>query len=333
VHAESLKPKKCYAAAKKQAFVWKGAKSLLHSPLKGLKQKTMELVKHFLEYLIADRGYSSRTVATYRDDLIAFGNYFRKLDGGLTWQTVDSDVVRGWIVAETDRSVSPRTVKRALSSLRSFFRYLVRTGAITRNPMLRVQNPKTGSVLPAFVREQEMDRLFDDVVFPAGGKGQRDRLILLTFYTTGVRISELIGLDVADVSLTAGELKVTGKRDKQRIIPFGSELAREMAAYIGGREDRDVFGAPLFTNAAGRRIGQAEVRRTVRKYLSMVTMQKKKSPHVLRHTFATVMLNNGAEIEAVKELLGHESLSTTQIYTHTTFAELKKEYEHAHPRA
>lgn len=306
---------------------------MLHSPLKGLKQKTMELVKHFLEYLIADRGYSPRTVATYRDDLIAFGNYFRKLDGGLTWQTVDSDVVRGWIVAETDRSVSPRTVKRALSSLRSFFRYLVRTGAITRNPMLRVQNPKTGSVLPAFVREQEMDRLFDDVVFPASGKGQRDRLILLTFYTTGVRISELIGLDVADVSLTAGELKVTGKRDKQRIIPFGSELAREMAAYIGGREDRDVFGAPLFTNAAGRRIGQAEVRRTVRKYLSMVTMQKKKSPHVLRHTFATVMLNNGAEIEAVKELLGHESLSTTQIYTHTTFAELKKEYEHAHPRA
>lgn len=293
----------------------------------------MDPVTHFLEYLTADRGYSPRTVATYRDDLIAFGNYFRKLDSGLTWQTVDSDVVRGWIVAETDRSVSPRTVKRALSSLRSFFRYLVRTGTVTCNPMLRVKNPKTGSALPAFVREKEMDRLFDDVVFPADAKGRRDRLILLTFYTTGIRISELIGLDVADVNLTAGELKVTGKRDKQRIIPFGSELSREMTAYIGGREDRDMRGAPLFTNAAGQRIGQAEVRRVVRKYLSMVTLQKKKSPHVLRHTFATVMLNNGAEIEAVKELLGHESLSTTQIYTHTTFAELKKEYEHAHPRA
>lgn len=293
----------------------------------------MDPVKHFLEYLTADRGYSPRTVTTYRDDLVAFGNYFRKLDSGLTWQSVDSDVVRGWIVAETDRSVSPRTVKRALSSLRSFFRYLVRTGAIKCNPMLRVKNPRTGSALPGFVREKEMDRLFDDVVFPADAKGRRDRLILLTFYTTGVRISELIGLDVADVNLTAGELKVTGKRDKQRIIPFGSELAREMAAHIAGREDRDCHGAPLFTNAAGQRIGQAEVRRVVRKYLSMVTMQKKKSPHVLRHTFATVMLNNGAEIEAVKELLGHESLSTTQIYTHTTFAELKKEYEHAHPRA
>lgn len=290
-------------------------------------------VGQFLAYLAADRGYSPRTVECYEADLRSFEAFFHRLEGVPDWSAVDADIVRGWVAHRMDSGLSARSMRRSLSALRSFFRYLLRLEVVTADPVSLVPNPRIGKTLPSFVKETEMDRLLDGITYPDSFEGSRDRLILLTFYSTGVRVSELVGLDVADVSLSSGDLKVTGKRNKQRIIPFGRELRDEMEHYLllrarcCGRES-----GPLFVDAQGMRLTVAQVRRQVRFYLSQVTSLTKRTPHVLRHTFATVMLNNGADLTAVKELLGHESLATTEIYTHTSFAELRKEYEKAHPR-
>lgn len=293
----------------------------------------MEYISQFLNYLLADKGYSPQTTAKYRQDLISFRDFFVNLERELTWKTVDSDVVRQWMAAEMGRNVSARTMKRSLSALRSFYRYLMRMGLAEADPAHKIVNPKADKPLPVFVKEKEMDRLFDEVQFPEDFEGQRDHLILLAFYSTGMRVSELVGLDVEALNFERNELRVTGKRNKQRVIPFGKELSKELRAYLKERATLPCGSrGPLFVRPNGQRQTAADVRRMVKQYLSLVTSQKRRGPHVLRHTFATVMLNNGAELEAVKELLGHESLATTEIYTHTTFAELRREYEKAHPR-
>ena len=294
----------------------------------------MEVIKPFLTYLAGDRGYSPRTVATYHDCLTHFQAYFRSKDESLDWHTLDEDVVRSWMVHEMERGTDARTVSKALSALRSLYRYLLRTARVERDPVRLVHNPKVHAKLPTFVRQAEMDRLFDDTPFPDTYEGERDRTILLTFYSTGIRLSELTGLTLADVDCRAGELKVTGKRNKQRIVPFGPDLQQAMQHYLQ-RRCATFADAPraLFLTAKGKPVSQQQVAKWVKQYLSLVTTQKKKSPHVLRHTFATVMLNNGADLEAIKELLGHAGIATTEVYTHTTFAELVKEYQQAHPRA
>ncbi len=299
-----------------------------------MRQNGMELIERFLAYLTADRGYSFRTVNTYRLDLTDFRAFFVSLDDGLDWQTLDGDVVRRWVTTRMERGISPRTVKRSLSAIRSFYRYLMQMGLADVDPARCVRNPKADKPLPGFVKERDMNRLFDEMEFPDDFEGRRDRLILLTFYSTGIRVSELVGLNTDAVGTDTGELKVTGKRNKQRIVPFGAELADALAVYLREREAMvgDSRGA-VFVRKDGKRMTDAEVRKVVKSYLSLVTTLKRRGPHALRHTFATVMLNNGAELEAVKELLGHENLATTEIYAHTTFAELKKEYEQAHPRA
>jgi integrase/recombinase XerC len=197
--------------------------------------------------------------------------------------------------------------------------------------------PKVEKKLPAYVREKEMDRLFDSDFFSDDYQGFRDRMILLTFYSTGIRLSELVGLDDRDVDLDQMQLKVTGKRNKQRIIPYGDEFGDSLRQYLA---ERDAFAkqfegsTSLFLDERnGQRMTPAKVRNLVKRYLSMVTTQQRNSPHVLRHTFATAMLNHQADLQSVKELLGHESLSTTEIYTHTTFEQLKEMYNQAHPRA
>ena len=298
------------------------------------ERNRMDKVDGFLAYLAADRGYSPLTVEVYRGDLRHFESFFQALDGNLGWKNVDSDIIRRWMAERMEKGISPRSVKRSLSALRSFYKYLLKLNDVQHDPTQLIRNPKVPKTLPSFVKQSEMDRLLDGVTYPDGFEGMRDRLILLTFYTTGVRVSELVGLNVENLDLQNGELKVTGKRNKQRIIPFGEELKNDLSVYLSVRHDE--FGltqGPLFVSMRGLRMSVPEVREVVRYYLSMVTTQKKKTPHVLRHTFATVMLNNGADLGAVKELLGHESLATTEIYTHTTFAELRKEYEKAHPRS
>jgi integrase/recombinase XerC len=288
----------------------------------------------FLKYLRFERNYSEKTIVSYRIDLEEFEDYLKKVDAEKNLVTADADLVRSWMVYLMEKGRSVATVNRKLSSLRSFYRFLLRRRVVDLDPMLKVVGPKKQKTLPSFLRVQEMDRLLDECSVNEGFEGVRDRLILEMFYATGIRLSELIGLSDADVNLSAKLLKVTGKRNKQRLIPFGEELWMDLLGYIKLRNetlpDRD---DALFVRKDGKRMYPELVYKIVRRNLSKVATLKKRSPHVLRHTFATAMLNGSAELQAVKELLGHESLATTEIYTHTTFEELKKVYEQAHPRA
>lgn len=312
--------------------------SYIHTPYKDIlphptKKQMTDHIANFLSYVSVDRGLSPTTVRTYSNDLRALERFLLSQDETLDWTLVDKDRIRLWIAGRMEQHVEPQTIKRSLSSLRSFFNYLVATGVVDADPMQYIPNPKTSHPLPAFVRQQEMDRLLDDVTFPDTFAGRRDHLIILTFYTTGLRISELRGLNVEDISWDRHELRVLGKRNKHRVVPFGKELHTALSAYAAERQSLTGHSTgPFFVDEDGGRVTDSGVRKTVKHYLSAVTTQQKRTPHVLRHTFATVMLNNGADLEAVKSLLGHESVATTQIYTHTSFAELKKAYAAAHPR-
>jgi integrase/recombinase XerC len=248
---------------------------------------------------------------------------------------VDSNRIRGWVISLMDEGgCSPASVNRKLSSLRSFYRFLLRKGLVKVDPMRKIVGPKKKKPLPSFVREEDMNRLLDEIPFDGGFEGRRDRMILEMFYVTGVRLSELIGLDDVDVDFSSKLIKVTGKRNKQRLIPFGNELEEDLLIYIKVRNEAlPERSCSLFVRKNGLRMYPVQVYRLVRRSLSKVVALKKRSPHVLRHSFATAMLNDNAQLGAVKELLGHESLATTGIYTHTTFEELKKVYEQAHPRA
>ena len=287
-----------------------------------------------MEYLRLERNYSEKTVVSYGIDLREFEGYFKKADAEIDFTTVDADVVRNWVMHLMDEGRAATSVNRKLSTLRSFYRFLLKKKVMTVNPMTKVVGPKKKKPLPSFVREKDMDRLLDDLTFGEGYEGCRDRMILEMFYATGMRLSELIGLDDADVDFSAKLIKVTGKRNKQRLIPFANELEHDLRVYIKVRDGALPNGSDaFFVRKDGKRMYPMQVYRLVKRNLSKVVALKKRSPHVLRHTFATAMLNDCAELRAVKELLGHESLTTTEVYTHTTFEELKKVYELAHPRA
>jgi integrase/recombinase XerC len=294
----------------------------------------MQTIQQFINYLLAEKGYSQATALAYRIALVDLYEFCQRNDALITWNTLDKDVLRLWMAKDMEQGNTARTVNKKMSAVRSFYRYLLRMEYINVDPTAQLKNPKVERRLPTFVKEQEMDRLFDEVEFGDEFEDERDRLILLTFYSTGLRLSELLGLKVSDVDLVARELKVLGKRNKHRVVPFGEELSDAFEAFFKRRsaQVRQDFGE-VFLRSNGKVMTPVDVRRVVKKYLSCVTQQQKRSPHVLRHTYATVMLNNGADLEAVKELLGHESIATTEVYTHTTFAELKKAYEKAHPRA
>ena len=292
------------------------------------------LIDSFLKYLRYERNYSECTITSYRIDLLQFGEFLKRKDEKNEFTTVDADLIRGWIVPLLDDKCKPSSVNRKLSSLRSFYRFLIRKGEMTVDPTIKVGGPKKKKPLPSFVREKDMNRLLDEIPFKEGFEGCRDRMILEMFYTTGVRLSELIGLDDVDVDFSSKLIKVTGKRNKQRLIPFGKELEEDLLIYIKVRNEAlPERSSSLFVRKNGLRMYPLQVYRLVRQSLSKVVALKKRSPHVLRHSFATAMLNDNAQLGAVKELLGHESLATTGIYTHTTFEELKKVYEQAHPRA
>ena len=298
----------------------------------------MLMIEGFLNYLTHERAYSPHTVTSYGNDLREFEAYLANTENVLKTHEADADLIRGWAMELMAAGRSATTVNRKLSSLRTYYKYLLKKGAIAVSPMQSVHGPKKKKPLPQFVRESDMERLLDDTLTDDSWQGRREHVIIQLFYETGIRLSELVGLNVGDVDLVRKTIKVTGKRNKQRIIPIGDSLAQNLKAYV---EEKDVeFGLsstlnpqPLFITDKGARVYPAWVYRLVRKNLSQVVTLKKRSPHVLRHTFATAMLNNDAELEAVKELMGHESVSTTQIYTHTTFEELKKAYSKAHPRA
>lgn len=291
------------------------------------------LEEKFLQYLKRERNYSDLTIASYSKSLEEFKDFVGISGKQKDWFAIESGDIREWIVDMTDKGSANSTVNTRLSALRSFYRYLYVQGFLERNPMSRIAGLKKKKVLPKFVRESQMDALLDGVHFPGDYTGAMDHLILSMFYSTGIRLAELVGLNVSDVDLSSRNLKVTGKRNKQRIVPMGDNLVEEAAAYVClRRKEYPQLAEKAFFVYKERRVSRSYVYRMVRAKLGEVTSQDAKSPHVLRHSFATVMLNNGAEIEAVRELLGHASLATTQIYTHTTFEELKKAYEQAHPR-
>jgi integrase/recombinase XerC len=293
------------------------------------------MIQEFLTYMRYERNRSERTLLSYSENLTLFENFFKALDSNLTWSTVDSDVVRLWLEDMMDKGNKASSVCCRLSAVKSFYRYALARGIVKRDPTLDVVGPKKEKPLPQFVKESQMDELLDASSWGKDYKSTLKRTILMTFYETGIRVSELVGLDDKDVDLVRQELKVTGKRDKQRIIPFGEELAEALKDYIAIRnrevERKDTALFILYNKGTG--VNEKWVRHMVGDELSRVCTLKKRSPHVLRHSFATAMLNHNADLESVRRLLGHVSLSTTEIYTHTTFEQLKRIYKDAHPRA
>ena len=292
------------------------------------------LTDSFLDYLRYERNYSEKTVLAYGEDISQLREFAQEEIGDFNPAEVTPELIREWIVSLMDKGYASTSVNRKLSSLRSFYKSLLKKKVVLVDPLRKITGPKNKKPLPSFLKENEMNRLLDDTDFGEGFEGCRDHLIIEMFYATGIRLSELIGLDDKDVDFSASLLKVTGKRNKQRLIPFGDELKEGMLEYVNVRNEQVLeSGGAFFVRKNGERLYKNLVYNLVKRNLSKVVTLKKRSPHVLRHTFATTMLNNEAELGAVKELLGHSSLATTEIYTHTTFEELKKVYKQAHPRA
>jgi len=293
------------------------------------------MINQFLNYLRYERNASPQTVLTYEEGLREFESYLSFRDEGLSLGKVDTDLIRDWMESLMDKGNNASTINKKLSALRSFYRYALKRKLVDADPAHCITGPKKSKPLPQFLREKEMDNLLDVIEWGDNYKDVRARTILLLFYEAGLRRAELTGLNDADVDFEAKQLKVTGKRNKQRVIPFGEELSQVLSHYITIRDEqvaRKEAGA-LFLSDKGERMKGDQVYTIVHKYLTAVTSLKKRSPHVLRHTFATAMLNNGAGLESIKNLLGHESVSTTEIYAHTTFEQLKRVYKEAHPRA
>jgi integrase/recombinase XerC len=286
----------------------------------------------FFDYLAYEKRYSSHTITSYKNDLHQFIDYLNPQSENFAITEVNYQQVRSWVSELIRNKISARSVNRKLSSLKSFFKFLQRQQVIDLNPMSKISGPKTPKRLPVFVDEHQMEDLFTGISFDEGFNGMRDKLILDLFYQTGIRRSELTHLKETDVDLFNSTIKVLGKRNKERIIPISISLKRNLESYLRVKQELNLSNIMLLVSEKGHTLSDQSVYRSVKKYLSQITTIQKKSPHVLRHTFATHLLNNGADINAVKDLLGHANLSATQIYTHNTIEKLKKSYKQAHPR-
>lgn len=293
----------------------------------------MTRIDEFLLYLQAEKRYAGNTIKAYSNDLNQFQTFcedLHKKGMDLHYRTI-----RSWVVSLMDSGYSPRTVHRKLTSLRSYCLYLIRLGELDSNPMDKVQKPKLNKRVPSFMDEANMNKLLDDYDFGDDFNGIRNRLVIDLLYQTGMRRSELVQLKTGSLNLEMKSIKVNGKRGKERIIPINDELVDAIERYLITRSSvaEDIINEYLLITEKGKPAYDKLVYRIVNKYLSLVTTLDKKSPHVLRHSFATHMLNHGADLNAIKELLGHANLSATQVYTHNTFKKLKSIYNQAHPRA
>lgn len=284
----------------------------------------------FLKYLQFEKRYSRHTLVAYTNDLSQFIHFISAEYQITELSEINHSVIRSWIVSLMEQKVTARSVNRKITTLKTFYKFLLRQQKVTQNPMLKVLSPKVSKRLPVFVEKEKMDALLDNTIVDDTFEGKRNKLIIELFYATGMRLSELINLKQIDVDMYASQLKVLGKRNKERIIPFSDALKHEIAYYIEAKPISDT--EYLFINKNGKKLYEKLVYRIVNSNLSLITTANKKSPHVLRHTFATQMLNNGADLNAVKELLGHANLSATQVYTHNTVEKLKNIHKQAHPR-
>ncbi|HQW23880.1 MAG TPA: tyrosine-type recombinase/integrase [Bacteroidia bacterium] len=291
------------------------------------------VVQSFLQYIRFEKRFSANTVLAYENDLKQFFEFQKKLYEVEAPGDINQSMVRSWMVSMMENGVGARSVNRKITSLKTFYKFLLRRGDVKTNPLLKVISPKVSKRLPVFVDEAKMKLLFTEVNFGDGFDAIRDRLILELLYATGMRRAELIGLTDERIDLYQCQVKVLGKRNKERIIPFTSKLKDLIEEYLIARKEIAPFPASFFVSSKGVSMYPKMVYRIVTERLSAVTTLDKKSPHILRHTFATHMLNHGADINSVKELLGHANLSATQVYTHNTIEKLKEVYKQAHPRA
>ena len=285
-------------------------------------------IADFLDYLRIEKRYSEHTLKAYEIDLFQFNNYLISVYSVENLQKIESVYLRSYMVELLSLSNSKSTVARKISSLKSMFKYLIKKQLIDESPASNITTPKVEKRLPNFIKEKEMQQLFNGDLFPKDFKGLRDRLMIAILYQTGIRLSELIGLKWSDVSNQ--EFKVTGKRNKQRIVPLSRGIQELIILYKNNPQKTHPTWLLITDNFD--KLYEKFVYRKVNYYLSLVSSKQKKSPHILRHTFATHMLNNGADLNAIKELLGHESLSATQVYTHNTFEKLKSIHKQSHPR-
>ena len=294
----------------------------------------MNNLKAFQEYLQLEKNYSLHTITAYGNDLLFFQEFLKNNFDQELLEEVNYSMIRSWIVSMVDTGISNSSINRKIASLKAFYKFLLKTKQIESSPLLKHKSLKTPKILQIPFSENELDRVLNNLKFPEGYEGIRDKLIIDLFYTTGVRRAELINLKMQNVDLHSGTLKVLGKRNKERIVPIIPILASQIKLYLSERshlesiKDADYF----FLLLKGVKLNDSFVYRLINHYFSHVSEKVKKSPHILRHTFATHLLNNGADLNSVKELLGHASLASTQVYTHSSLSELKKIYGQAHPR-
>jgi integrase/recombinase XerC len=293
-------------------------------------------IQSFLDYLKFEKRFSRHTVISYETDLTGFFTYLDVTFGSMGLKEISHTYVRSWLASLKDQGMKAKTINRKISTLKSFFKFQIRSGLIKQSPMAKVVAPKNEKRLPAFVAGKDIETLLTHVEFPDSWQGKTDRLLLLIFYNTGMRLSELIQLKETQVNVANRSLKVLGKGNKERIIPVNEVLIATIQEYATAKQkvhNAENSEDTLLVNEKGKALNPRTVYTSVKRYLSMVTTIEKRSPHILRHTFATHLTNNGANLNAVKELLGHSSLAATQVYTHNTIEKLKDIYKKAHPKA
>jgi len=291
-------------------------------------------IQPFLHYLQFEKRFSQHTIVSYQNDLVSFFDYLTLHYGQVTLKDTEHIFIRSWLAQLKETGITSKTINRKISTLRSFFKYAVKTGVLEQTPMTRIIAPKPEKRLPQYVAEKDMATLVNHVAFGVDWKGQTERLMIMLFYNTGMRLSEVVNLKENNITASGNSLKVLGKGSKERIIPVSPGLMTSVKEYLENKtelkHDSREF---LLSTKDGKKLSSRSVYNIVKKYLTLVTTIEKKSPHILRHTFATHLLNSGADLNAVKELLGHSSLASTQVYTHNSIKKLKDAHQKAHPKA
>jgi integrase/recombinase XerC len=292
-------------------------------------------IQSFVDYLKFEKRYSQHTIRSYEDDLHQFFEFLGSQFGVIPLPEITSSLVRSWLASLKEQKLTAKSINRKISSLKSFFKQQMRMGSLEQTPMSNIISPKVGKRLPAYVAQDDINTLFSYLEFPEDWEGQTDKLLLTIFYHTGMRLSELVNLRENQLDLQSRSIKVLGKGNKERIIPISPQLAKQLGEYsrnkrlLQGKFDKQF----LLVNKRGKKLYNKYVYLAVKKYLTAITTIDKKSPHVLRHTFATHLTNSGADLNSVKELLGHSSLAATQVYTHNSIEKLRDIYKKAHPKA
>jgi integrase/recombinase XerC len=292
-----------------------------------------EIIAFFLKYIKYEKRCSDHTTTAYGIDMKQFEEYLSKSYDLNQPELANFQMIRSWIVSMVEMKIENRSVNRKIATLRTFYKFLLQKKVIEKDPMLKISVLKTQKNIPAFVREKELDNLLDEVEFPDDFAGVRDKLILELLYGTGMRLSELIELKERDIDFYSRTVKVLGKRNKERIIPINQPLVKLIQDYQNFKNSEGLMHEYLIVSDKGNQAYPVMIQRVTKKYLSLVTTLTKKSPHILRHSYATHLLNNGADLTAIKDLLGHASLSATQVYTHNSMEKIKKIYQQAHPKA